>query len=111
MVRAAGGGFAVAGAHTRFGAVDLAVRSSSVGGVGEDASAVLLFAPWAALFGANATPAFSLRLRGSAPGLALQAGSVTVSGDGVLLGVDSERVLVGLKGPGKASIQVTASLR
>jgi hypothetical protein len=107
-----GGGFAVAGAHTRFGAVDLAVRSSSVG-AGEDASAALLFAPWAAPFGVNATPAFSLRLRGSAPGLALQAGSVTVSGDGVLLGVDAaaERVLVGLKGPGKASIQVTASLR
>ena len=109
-----GGGFSAARTATRFGAVGLNFSNAAAAGGGEDATATIDFAPWAALTGVNATPAFSLRLRGSARGLALQAGSVHVEGSGAtLVSVDAatERVVVALGGAGAATFTVTAQLR
>jgi hypothetical protein len=108
-----GGGVAIQRAATRFGSVDLSMSNSvGVGGVGEDVSAQVTFTPYAFAPGVNATPAFSLRLKASNPALGLQAGSVVVSGGGVLMGVDTltERVLVGLSGPSH-SFSVKAQMR
>ena len=111
-----GGGFAIERAATRFGSVGLRVASASAaGGAGEDAAATIVFSPYAVNPGVNATPALSLRLRGSAQGLALQPASVTVTG-ATLVGVDvaRERVLLALSAPpppGGVTVTVTASLR
>jgi len=108
------GGFSIARAATRFGTVGVAVQSAAAAaGSGEDATATVTYAPWPTMLGVNATPAFALRLRGSAPGLALQPASVAVSGGAVLQGVDvaGERVLLALKGAGTATFTVTAQLR
>jgi len=115
-----GGGVAIQRAATRFGSVDLSMANTAVsgGGGGEDVSAQVTFTPYAFAPGVNATPAFSLRLKASNPALGLQAGSVGVSGGGVLMGVDTvtERVLVGLSGSlvgegGTHSFSVKAQMR
>jgi hypothetical protein len=112
-----GGGFAVEGAATRFGAVSVAVSNAAAvgGGAGEDATAAVGFAPWppGASPGVNATPAFALRLRGSDRHLALVPASVSVTTGATLLSVDvaRERVWVALTGTGAATFTVTAQLR
>jgi len=89
-----GGGFGVAGALTRFGAVDLAVSSARAAGGGERASATVAFRA-GGVPGEPPAPRFALRLRGSAPGLALDAASVAVAGAGAALeSVDAARGLV-----------------
>ena len=109
-----GGGFRVARAATRFGAVGVDAASAAAAGGGEDARVEVAFAPFpaAAMPGVNATPAFAVRLRGSAPGLALVPGSVAVQCCCcALVGVDAakERALVAVTGAG--SFTVTAQFR
>ena len=112
-----GGGFSVAGAATRFGAVGVAVANAAAqgGGAGEDAAAEVTFAPWppGAAPGVNATPAFALRLRGSARGLVLVPSSVAVGVGATLLSVDveKERVWVAVSGAGAVKFTVSAQLR
>lgn len=105
------GGFSVQRAATRFGNVGLRVVNSLSDG--ELSSAEVDFAPWTVMPGVNATPAFSLRLRGSKPGLVLQADSVTVQGGATLNYVDqqAERIWVSLKGPGNATFSVQAQFQ
>ena len=108
------GGFAIVDASTRFGSVGLKVANTlGPAGVGEIASATVDFAPWTVMPGVNATPAFSLRLRGSTPGLILQPNSVTVQGGGKLAYVDqlTERIWISLTGIGNATFLVEATFK
>lgn len=90
----AGGGFSVARALTRFGAVDVAVASAARAGGGERATASVAFRA-GGVPGVTPAPLFALRLRSSFAGGALDAASVSVSGVGArLASVDAARGLV-----------------
>ena len=109
-----GGGFAVSGAATRFGAVSVRVSNAAAagGGGGEDASAAASFASWAGpMLSVTRTPAFSVRLRASDAALALVASSVRVSGTATLVAVNatSSDILVSVAGDGDFAI--TAQFR
>ena len=107
------GGFSIARAATRFGAVALTVNTSVAAAGGEDTSAIVGLTLWPGPTPGVGLPTFALRLRASDQYLSLVAASVVVGGSGVIENVNAttNTITMSLQGAAPYAISVTASFR